>query len=215
MFTGCTGGWSFGGAQTYNCEWRDSMFLQFDNVNLGLPCSEGCAHPFESNELSYYFPIYSFYDAMWKVRHLIPLGLTCNLKWSASVFNKVCDQTTISKSVDSITVNQDDFENRLSVQDVIEEIPIVKAGNGILDTDYKFNLTFQIKGVTNWHQDHSGEIGSLTWTKTYTCDYTNLSIAAPQILARFTLTSEEVPATFVPDRGHGRYIYMHDHFEYN
>ncbi|MCQ2345354.1 MAG: hypothetical protein MJZ82_01120 [Paludibacteraceae bacterium] len=138
---------------------------------------------------------------------------SCSFDWSVTLCNKECLN---NMQTSRIYLNQDNFQNRLFNGDILETSPMIHNSN-ITPYDYKHQIKFQIYNVYNEETD---EYGTLTWTKNWLAtsnDAMWLNSYWQFICINNTeYDSEQTYMSFNPNRNLGhRYIYIHNHFEWN
>ena len=207
FFASCTG-WIInfgggGGTGSKNCDWHQDKDAGFYNVYLLPPdiCDlNECS--FENVEFVN-FNGYSFYS-IFEAVHNGFYGDACELKWDVEIVPaKLCSYNT--QQSHSVILDDNNYANRISYQNVLEGTPYVPDSNFIYPYDHKHTLTFQIKNVSNRANNTEGTI---TWKMTWTPPS---SIGVNEW--GFTFPNDGLKGTYTPNTNAQRYIYINGDYE--
>lgn len=110
------------------------------------------------------------------------------------------------------TYNISNFYYDWQYYDCIIEAPLISNGHGVEYSDLKHDLTIQIFGVTN---DLDNTQGRLTWTCSWVGNSAPSNYDSNSHIWYFEYPSGGLMATYIPDAGNPRHIYVHDQFEFH
>lgn len=194
-------------APTHNCIWRDSISAQFINVKLFYPsydCDPTVTEQFDwSPNYEYEDNIYDFFTTVNQSNDVTPMTLS----WITSVYSKKCSSQTPSTTSKTLQITLDDYQSRLTYDDLIEGVHIINQCHNINLNDYKHQLVIQQHDVSE--PNNSSVTGTITWVNTWLG--TNES-ELNNGLWTFNFPFYGVRGVFVPNQGMGRYIYVGDEY---
>lgn len=192
---------------TYSCLWQDLCHVQFNSVQLNLPGTD-CATPFYNHIMANQYPSMSCNDLVEQL--FFYQNDSIQINWTTSVVDKECLTSTDPKI--TRTYNLNNFYHEWQYYDYIMEAPLITAGFGVNYSDLKHELTIQIFGVTN---DYDNSQGRITWTKTWIGNSAPSNYNSNNNTWDFEFPNGGLTATYTPDAGSPRHIYVHDQFEFH
>lgn len=186
------------------CEWtEDSISVRFYNAMFYLPNAE-CEYPFEY-DLGQDEPVVGIYDLI-ELSNSGVFHSGCEMTWISSIFTKKCESMNPAANESQLTLTIDSLDIRLFRDDIIERSPIVINECGMVADDYKHQFIIRAPHVIN---NATNEMGTLTWTYTWLGEENSFSDST---LWSFECPQEGLYATFTPDFGYYRNIYVHNNF---
>lgn len=186
------------------CEWtEDSISVQFYNAMFYLPNAE-CEYPFEC-DLGQDEPVVGIYNLI-DLANSDVFSHGCDMTWISSIFTKKCESMNPAANESQLTLTIDSLNIRLFSNDLIERSPIVINECGMVTDDYKHQFIIRAPHVIN---NVTNELGTLTWTYTWLGEENSF---LGSTLWSFDCPQEGLYATFTPDYGYYRNIYVHNNF---
>lgn len=191
------------------CTWiDDSISAEFDHGQFAL-LEKDCDRSFDDMDMDWSVPI----DGVYNLMHTLETNSsvdTCTLTWISSIYTKKCDNTDLESNNGRVKLDLTNYSSRLYPLNILERSPIVQNDCQTLPEDYKHQLIIQIPHVYNTTDlTH----GTLTWIYTWLGE-TDSNFSENDHMWYFDCGNQEFNATYTPDFGNPRYIYVFNTFQY-
>lgn len=189
------------------CVWiDDSIGAKFIQANFCIPV-EDCKMSFDKNCLQGITDIDGVFNFMHEVATNCIVD-SCKLTWLSSIYTKKCDNNDLDANNERLQLDLNNYYTRLFPSDVIERVPIVHHDCNMVPENYKHQLIIQIPGVAN---TLVGNVGTLTWINTWLGE--NHAPFHESIHRWDYHCHSPMYATFTPDYGCQRNVYVYYQFE--
>ncbi len=191
------------------CDWvEDSISAVFINASL-YPASDDCDMPFYSSDWEVTSPISGIYELMNDISNGTMSSFhEVKFSWITSIYTRKCDYIHQERNSSRVELDENNYNTRLFALDLLEYSPLLLEANEVLPEDYKHQLVIQVPHVLN---EYNMSEGTLTWTNTWLAGE-NISIVSN--VWGFECPINGMYATFTPDFGYERYIYINGSFTY-
>lgn len=190
----------------HGCDWvDDSIAVQFVNAEFYSP-KEDCVYPFYNHDWAYESPIIGVYNLLYAISGEM-YSHSFKMTWITSIESKRCDAIDNDINNRRIQLDENDYSSYLYPSDLIEASPLVSSTCGFSSQDYKHQLIIQVPDVAN---EADNSFGTVTWEYVWLAEE-DATFVNP--LWTFLCPTNGFPATYTPNYGYTRNIYVYNHFE--